>query len=166
MTVTSARGRGVADVCSGVVLVCVWRLCVSVSASLRARLAQSVERKALNLVVVGSSPTLGVQQRADVSQELEDARVLRTSRGPNASPGRSARRDGDSGRGISMGNGAVEGSSGKGEWWRTGLEEDTRLKWANVRRVRACQYIGLGLLRWIHCYVPHMNAAPFEVLPV
>ena len=30
------------------------------SASLQARLAQSAERKALNLVVVGSSPTVGV----------------------------------------------------------------------------------------------------------
>ena len=30
------------------------------SADLKARLAQSVERKALNLVVVGSSPTVGV----------------------------------------------------------------------------------------------------------
>ena len=33
---------------------------VSNSANLPARLAQSVERKALNLVVVGSSPTVGV----------------------------------------------------------------------------------------------------------
>ena len=83
MTVTSACwGRGAATVCSGVVLVSPCGLCGSLPASLRARLAQSVERKALNLVVVGSSPTLGVQQRADVSQELEDARVLRTSRGP------------------------------------------------------------------------------------
>jgi hypothetical protein len=30
-----------------------------------ARLAQSVERKALNLVVVGSSPTVGVMLRLD-----------------------------------------------------------------------------------------------------
>ena len=37
-----------------------------------ARLAQSVERKALNLVVVGSSPTVGVSQpfRAVISQML------------------------------------------------------------------------------------------------
>ena len=87
VTVTRTRGRPC------VVLVGVCRLCVSVPASLRARLAQSVERKALNLVVVGSSPTLGVQQRADVSQELEDARVLRTSRGPYEPPGRSAWRE-------------------------------------------------------------------------
>ena len=34
-----------------------------------ARLAQLVERKALNLVVVGSSPTVGVYfQRSEVSQ--------------------------------------------------------------------------------------------------
>ena len=32
-----------------------------------ARLAQSVERKALNLVVVGSSPTVGVLQITTVS---------------------------------------------------------------------------------------------------
>ena len=31
-----------------------------------ARLAQSVERKALNLVVVGSSPTVGVFQRRSI----------------------------------------------------------------------------------------------------
>ena len=33
-----------------------------------ARLAQSVERKALNLVVVGSSPTVGVLQRQQRSR--------------------------------------------------------------------------------------------------
>ena len=33
---------------------------VHLSANMRARLAQSVERQALNLMVVGSSPTVGV----------------------------------------------------------------------------------------------------------
>ena len=34
-----------------------------------ARLAQSVERKALNLVVVGSSPTVGVSSHTDKQQQ-------------------------------------------------------------------------------------------------
>ena len=37
-----------------------WNVISSESRSLAARLAQSAERKALNLVVVGSSPTVGV----------------------------------------------------------------------------------------------------------
>ena len=38
--------------------------CLSLFNQLTARLAQSAERKALNLVVVGSSPTVGVAQSA------------------------------------------------------------------------------------------------------
>ena len=46
------------------------------SRSLQARLAQSVERKALNLVVVGSSPTVGVlsaRQWAEVCSVYSEA---------------------------------------------------------------------------------------------
>ena len=38
----------------------------NITLEITARLAQSVERKALNLVVVGSSPTVGVFKSADV----------------------------------------------------------------------------------------------------
>ena len=43
-------------------------MCLNFQASAAARLAQSVERKALNLMVVGSSPTVGVA--AEPTQSL------------------------------------------------------------------------------------------------
>ena len=45
------------ETCSQVIAASAPRHCID---SLQARLAQSVERKAFNLVVVGSSPTVGV----------------------------------------------------------------------------------------------------------
>ena len=44
-----------------------------------ARLAQSAERKALNLVVVGSSPTVGVSVYAGGRIQPEPCRVLSTT---------------------------------------------------------------------------------------
>ena len=43
--------------------------------SLQARLAQSAERKALNLVVVGSSPTVGVFRRPERPFALQETRT-------------------------------------------------------------------------------------------
>ena len=53
------------------------RRCLAITRS--ARLAQSAERKALNLVVVGSSPTVGVCCLASVSMPRKAARVTHTS---------------------------------------------------------------------------------------
>ena len=47
----------------------------------KARLAQSVERKALNLVVVGSSPTVGVFPRANVEINALDQNAIPKGRG-------------------------------------------------------------------------------------
>ena len=50
------------QVCNQIAVVIEWRICklrVGAAALVIARLAQPAERKALNLVVVGSSPTVG-----------------------------------------------------------------------------------------------------------
>ena len=59
-----------------------WNHCQCVQAS--ARLAQSVERKALNLVVVGSSPTVGasVVTCRNWGTGMAGARILSTARAP------------------------------------------------------------------------------------
>ena len=47
------------------------------TAGARARLAQSAERKALNLVVVGSSPTVGgLWSQAGTGLEPPDGRII------------------------------------------------------------------------------------------
>ena len=46
-----------------------------------ARLAQSAERKALNLVVVGSSPTVGVFRKANVEINTLDQNAIPKGRG-------------------------------------------------------------------------------------
>ena len=56
-----------------------WRRDVLENLGCKARLAQSVERKALNLVVVGSSPTVGVLRSLICSQHMQ-------TRTPRVSP--------------------------------------------------------------------------------
>ena len=50
--------------------------CIGPVRTASARLAQSVEHKALNLVVVGSSPTVGVFEKRGVQLRLRGREVI------------------------------------------------------------------------------------------
>ena len=56
--------------------------CLNFEASVGARLAQSVERKALALVVAGSSPTVGVAVNLQSMHPLKSAGTVASVLGP------------------------------------------------------------------------------------
>ena len=65
-------------------------MCLKFQLSAEAGLAQSVERKALNLVVVGSSPTVGVAAQLLLSQlRTQLCELTSTEHAPNENCGHS-----------------------------------------------------------------------------